>query len=561
MLEENLVAQLRTLQAAFAASLPEKILDLQTLLGPAIAAGAVRRIWPGAALRDAHRIAHSLAGSGGTFGYPALGEAAHRLEEMIAPLLNADALFDDRVSAQLGSGLAAIRTASLALAAFAPEAISVFPTHDPSLRRARPILLIDSSAAQAASLAAQLSHFGYQVQVCASPLAVAPQAKSPLPAVVVMDIDFIAGPQADSPAVQDVLRLRTQGVPVFFMSTRGDFTARLAAVRAGGVAYFTTPIDVGALVNALETFASEARPLAYRVLIVDDSESTAAFYQQVLIGSGMEAMAINDPAQIMAALTDFAPDLILMDIYMPICSGIELATLIRQQPSCVGLPIVFLSTESNINRHLVALRQGGDDFLCKPIDSVRLVSVVTSRAGRGRTLRAQMATDGLTGLLNHSHLKEQLEIEIARSQRQGQPLVFAMIDIDHFKAVNDRWGHAAGDRVLRSLARLLRQRLRRTDVAGRYGGEEFGVILADVDAAAAQLLLDAIRRDFGALRHASGDAEFTVSFSAGIAEFPRHNQADALMAAADAALYRAKQAGRDRIALDASPAEPLPPGV
>ena len=138
-----------------------------------------------------------------------------------------------------------------------------------------------------------------------------------------------------------------------------------------------------------------------------------------------------------------------------------------------------------------------------------------------------------------------------RSQRQGKPLVFAMLDIDHFKRVNDSWGHAAGDRVLRSLAKLLRQRLRRTDVAGRYGGEEFGLILTDLDAQGALPLLDAIRRDFGALRHSSGDAEFSVSFSAGIAEFPRHRRAEALIGAADAALYLAKQRGRDRIVLDA----------
>ena len=125
-----------------------------------------------------------------------------------------------------------------------------------------------------------------------------------------------------------------------------------------------------------------------------------------------------------------------------------------------------------------------------------------------------------------------------------------MLDIDHFKRVNDTWGHAAGDRVLHSLAKLLRQRLRRTDVAGRYGGEEFGLILTDVDAQTALPLLDSIRCDFAALRHACGDAEFGVSFSAGIAEFPCHGRADALIAAADAALYAAKQAGRDRIALD-----------
>jgi diguanylate cyclase (GGDEF)-like protein len=147
-------------------------------------------------------------------------------------------------------------------------------------------------------------------------------------------------------------------------------------------------------------------------------------------------------------------------------------------------------------------------------------------------------------------LKEQLETEIIRSKRYGKPLVFAMIDIDNFKQVNDTWGHAAGDRVLRSLAKLLRQRLRRTDIAGRYGGEEFGLILSDIDAPTALTLLDSIRRDFSALRHANNDKEFNVTFSAGIASFPQHETADSISCAADAALYAAKNTGRNRIVLD-----------
>lgn len=542
-------AELAALQQAYAAALPDKIAQLGQMLAAGASAAPAGASGSTAAVHQAHRMVHGLAGSAGTFGFPALGEAARGLEELLVTLLNGESPSTHLGAEPMQRGLAAVRAASL-LAPTAGAAALMPSTGHLATRHERWVCLVEGDAPLAASLAAQLAHFAYRVRVFAHPDEVVADAQSGLPVAIVMDVGLGGGPLDGPQGGLRALRQRLPAVPLLFISARTDFEARLEAVRAGGLAYFTKPVDIDALINALGVHAGQTSPTVYRVLIVDDSESTAAFYQHVLAGAGMQALAINDPSQIIEPLTEFAPDLILMDLYMPVCNGVELAALIRQQPSFVSIPIVFLSTETNTNRHLVALRHGGDDFLSKPIDPARLVSVVTSRAGRGRILRAQMSTDGLTGLLNHSHLKEQLVTEILRSKRYGQPLVFAMIDIDHFKHVNDNWGHAAGDRVLRSLAKLLGQRLRRTDVAGRYGGEEFGLILTDVDAAGAQALLDAIRRDFSALRHADGDAEFSVSFSAGIAAFPQHRQPEALIAAADAALYAAKRAGRDRIALD-----------
>ena len=542
-------AELAALQHAYAAALPDKLARLDQLLAAGSRAAPAGTSGSDAAVHQAHLVVHGLAGSAGTFGFPALGEAARGLEELLVPLLNGESPSTHLGAEPIQRGLAAVRAASL-LAPKSGTAALMPPTTQPATRYERLIYLVEGDATLAASLAAQLAHFSYRVRVFAHPEEVVVDAQGGLPVAIVMDVGLGAGPLDGPQGAQAALRQRFPAVPLLFISARTDFDARLEAVRAGGLAYFTKPVDIDALINALGVHTGQTAPTVYRVLIVDDSQATAAFYQHVLAGAGMEALAINDPSQIIEPLTEFAPDLILMDLYMPVCNGVELAALIRQHPSFVSVPIVFLSTETNTNRQLVALRRGGDDFLSKPIDPARLVSVVTSRAGRGRILRAQMSTDGLTGLLNHSHLKEQLVTEILRSKRYGQTLVFAMIDIDHFKRVNDQWGHAAGDRVLRSLAKLLGQRLRRTDSAGRCGGEEFGLILTDVDATAAQALLNAIRRDFSALRHSNGDAEFSVTFSAGIAAFPQHRRPDGLIAAADAALYAAKRAGRDCIVLD-----------
>lgn len=557
MTDNNLPAQLVLLQKAFAASLPEKFSRLKALLAQCDTAFNAQLPLPEATRRDLHLVVHSLAGSSGTFGFAALGNAAHALEEKLATLFTGTAPMEATHRQQLAAGIAALETAAQTPPTQPGAGSNVLATarEAAAARHGTGIVyLVEDDIALAENLAAQLAHFGYRTRLYARPEDVVREAHCILPIAIIMDIGFPENPLAGPHAAGGEIREHFKGVPVLFLSGRGDFAARLEAVRAGGVAYFTKPVDIGALVNALDAYASQTVPRPYRVLVVDDSEATAAFYVYTLNAAGMEASALNDPARIAEPLADFAPDLILMDIYMPTCNGIELAALIRQQSAFVGIPIVFLSTETNTNRQLVALRQGGDDFLCKPIDPARLISVVNSRAARARILRAHMSTDGLTGLINHSHLKEQLATEMLRSRRHGTPLVFAMLDIDHFKRVNDTWGHAAGDRVLRSLARLLRERLRRTDVAGRYGGEEFGLILTDIDAAGAHTLLDNIRRDFSALRHASEASEFSVTFSAGIAEFPQHRDIDKLVGAADAALYAAKHAGRDRIVCD-SPLE------
>jgi diguanylate cyclase (GGDEF)-like protein len=160
-----------------------------------------------------------------------------------------------------------------------------------------------------------------------------------------------------------------------------------------------------------------------------------------------------------------------------------------------------------------------------------------------------MVRDSLTGLLNHTVLKEQLAIEVARAARLGQKMSFAMVDIDHFKHVNDTYGHPTGDQVIKSISRLLQQRLRKSDVVGRYGGEEFAIILPNTGEEQAVRLLDELRVGFSQVRHLSEGREFYVTFSAGIASCSNFAGANQLSNAADRALYKAKAQGRNRVTL------------
>ncbi|HEX9082919.1 MAG TPA: diguanylate cyclase, partial [Holophagaceae bacterium] len=288
-------------------------------------------------------------------------------------------------------------------------------------------------------------------------------------------------------------------------------------------------------------------PDPYRVLVVDDDPHLARHLALTLQSAGMIARDLADPLTLLEVLMDWRPDLLLLDMHMPSCTGLEVAAVVRQMESLTGLPIVFLSGEQDFARQMDAMGQGADDFLTKPIAPERLVAQVTHRAWRGRLLQGRMTRDSLTGLLNHSALLDRLEAEVARAQRLNGALAFAMTDLDHFKRVNDTHGHGIGDQVLRAFARLLQHRLRRSDALGRYGGEEFGIVLPDTGPDEAHALLEGLRKDFAAFRFQGASGEFQVTFSAGLALWPPYHQASALCDAADQALYAAKAAGRNRV--------------
>ncbi|MFZ6657306.1 response regulator [Undibacterium sp. TJN19] len=203
------------------------------------------------------------------------------------------------------------------------------------------------------------------------------------PHALLMDIDSEAGKRAR-------LRLGNRLIssfPVIYISSQDDFTQRLAAVREGAEGYFLKPLDVEALSAKIDEKIARNEVLAYRILVVDDDEMLAAYYEAILSSAGMHVISINNPGEILDTLKKFKPELILTDLNMPVCSGLEMAQIIRQNNRYLDVPIVFLSTETE--KQMTAIQTGADDFLSKPIDPETLISVIASRAERYRHLRRQ----------------------------------------------------------------------------------------------------------------------------------------------------------------------------
>ena len=412
--------------------------------------------------------------------------------------------------------------------------------------RLRLVYLVESDDALAEEIIGQVAYFGYAIKGFDSLERLSAALADAPPAVLIVDIGGGAQGRARIAQVADLQGAVDGRLPVVFIADVGDMETRLICVRAGGAAYFTKPLDINALVDELDWLVSGEESRAYKVLLVEPDEGEAHRLEAAMGAAGLDVVTVHRPLRIMEVLEETLPDLIVMEMALPGCSGLELARAIRQLEAYLGIPIIFIAGPGDTDSQYDGLRVG-EDFLVRPFDERRLAAVAMSRAQRARGLNSLMTQDGLTGLLTHARFKEQLDLEVARAGRSGQQLVFAMIDIDHFKAVNDRYGHLVGDRVIKTLARLFKDRLRRTDVVGRYGGEEFAVVFPDTDRDAAWRVLEGIREGFSHVHHRTGASRFTVTFSAGVSTYPACPDAETLLRAADVALYEAKRAGRNRL--------------
>lgn len=382
MPHHQLSLELEKLRQLYLAGLPREVELLQDALSQ------FRQQADTHAGADALMRAHKLTGSGGTFGFRQISAAASSLEQVLTRCQDAGLAAGPEDAGLLDTGLQALQ-AALALAQAGVQAVAS-PASTPAQDAqpsARLIDIIEPDPDVAADLVRQLDQSGYRGRVFDSPskLAASPAGSA---AAILANVGL---PEEEQLVLRALARPgpgASAAVPLIFMAGDTDFQSRLRAVRAGGVGYFPAPLDVRSLLGFLDRITSGEPSRPYRVLIIEDDESLAGFYAEVLQSAGMETSIVTDPSTALDLLTAFRPDLITCDLYMPDCNGMELAALIRQQEEFVRIPIVFLSTETSLDKQSQALKQGGDDFIIKPVEPANLIAAVQSRARRYRSLLA-----------------------------------------------------------------------------------------------------------------------------------------------------------------------------
>jgi diguanylate cyclase (GGDEF)-like protein len=296
------------------------------------------------------------------------------------------------------------------------------------------------------------------------------------------------------------------------------------------------------------------------LLLVDDSETQRARLREALAEAGFtDVLEAADGLEGLRRLLEDPVDLVICDVEMP---GLDGGKLVPMSRAAQGrrVPFVMLTALRDPHRRARLFLDGAADVIPKPCHPVELVARIRHNLEvvrlqreleeKNALLGRLSSTDDLTGLANRRHLERALRIEFMRARRYGTPLSAVLADVDCFKDVNDRHGHAAGDAVLREVAAVFGARLRATDVAGRWGGEEFLALVA-VPLEGARVAAERWRRDLeGRSVELPGGACVRVTMSLGVAACdPAMQDADALVARADAALYEAKARGRNRVAV------------
>jgi two-component system cell cycle response regulator len=308
------------------------------------------------------------------------------------------------------------------------------------------------------------------------------------------------------------------------------------------------------------------RENATRILIVDDHEDNVELLKARLESWGYGTVTATDGEEALQKVEQEPPDLILLDVMMPKIDGIEVARRVKANENLPFIPIIMQTALDATENKVEGLEAGADDYITKPIDFAELRARLTSMLRIKRLqeeleererqlleanerLRHMSQTDGLTGLDNRRNLEERIEEMFEHAKRLNEPFSCVMCDLDRFKSVNDTYGHQAGDAVLKQFAKILRNEVREIDRAGRFGGEEFMLLLPGTVLDAAVTFAERVRKQIESHTFTFDKASIQRTASIGVSAWPhpRIKDCDALVRAADDALYVAKETGRNRV--------------
>lgn len=374
--QSDIEKQLAALQAEFKRTLPERVRNIEQSWNLVLADKATD-----STLTDCYRMAHTLAGTGGTFGAIIITTVSLELEQNLKLLLEENPS-PSAIKKQITDLVLKLKDVA---DKWQPSKIPYLQPVEVKEKRSRDLIyLAEDDELLAADLVSQLKQADFRVEHFSELDSFETAFSKEVPAAVIMDIVFQEGSVAGSEVISRLQKKMDKCPPVIFISVRNDMEARLSAARAGAQRYFCKPLDVKKIIATLNGLIERTITKPFRILLVDDDVSLLKYYETVLHAAGLEVKTISNPIDGLNVLQEFKPDVIVLDVYMPECSGPELAQVIRQDDAWVLTPIMFLSTETDFELQLDAMNLGGESFITKPITANHLVSAVTAKAKRAR---------------------------------------------------------------------------------------------------------------------------------------------------------------------------------
>jgi diguanylate cyclase (GGDEF)-like protein len=415
-------------------------------------------------------------------------------------------------------------------------------------RPSRRIYHLTDGSEFAMALDQRLEQTGYELELLDSADELKEILNALSPDLVIVDPTF----QDELEGIGAVLRATRERagtrLPLLVLSQEDTIPARLTARRAGADAMLVIQSSVEPVLAKLEELLVAAGEATYRVLIVEDDRSQALFAESILRNAGMEVRSVYEAFDVIETMETFQPDLVLMDLYMPHCDGTELTALIREREEFLHTPIVFLSGESDQDKHFEALSAGGDDFLSKPIRPKHLIAAVNNRVRRARAVQERQQLrdprDPVTGLHRRSYLLDRLNEALAADGARDRAGGLVFIEVEGVSALRDRIGLTALEQILSDTGKLLVAELQEQAFATRYGDGCYAVFCPERDDLELEKLAARLRNVLVAHPFRAEGKPLRLRVSAGVCGF-RHGFADA-----GAMLNAAERAARDARAIE-----------
>ncbi len=504
--------------------------------------------------RDAEIQAHKLAGSLGMFGLKSGYHLAQKIEQWLIEVGKTQSTPESSFQtlqtlvSQLHQELQhppTLRTEEQ------PESVPVSPLNrrtQNSIQKMPRVLVVDDDVDLTEQLQTEAFNWNIQLDVASNDSQARTAMSETSPDLVLLDLVFPHDPQAGYNFLEE-LKLQFPKLPVLVWTVRDDVGDRAAVARLGGSAFLPKSMSSTQVLEAIMDILKPTALGETKVLAVDDDPIILDHLQQLLPSYGLEVTPVQDSREFWDNLEATAPDLLILDLEMPHFDGIELCRTVRQDRTWNAIPILFLSARQDPQSIQRIYQAGADDYISKPFSEAELITRIFNRLDRIQLLRSLAETDSLTGLTNRRRSIQDLNRYLRLSMRHHQSFCLALLDLDHFRRINDQYGYGVGDNVLRQLGLVLQQQFRGEDIVARWGGEEFliGLYASNKPDGVKRIdqLLDTIRANLFPI---SGQVQIRITASAGISSYPEDGtDLPTLCAASDQALHQAKLDGGDRI--------------
>lgn len=537
----ELSSRLRLLQEEYARRLPEKLDQMEELWNKLLYVD-----WRDDLFALLQRMVHNLAGSGQSFGFPELSERAAELDKYLQPFIQHGKPPSDDMRQEVSTALAQLRSLAGSTISL-PDAATEAPGDD--IRQPRPLVyVVDDDPELCAYLQLQLGLHGFRGESFTDIDAALAAVGEQKPAAVLMDVMFPSSYRAGIDAVSELRARRAARIPILFMSARTDMTARLEALRAGGDAYFTKPLDIEALRQKLNQLVLEAADDAHRVLLVSHDAARGEAQCEALTSVGMACRQLRNGLRLIEEIVEFRPDLVLMDRRGKDWDGMELATAIRQDEQFAFMPIVFSLEANDPSLRDQALRQGIDDIIAADAPVAELAACVSERIHSAVRVaaRARMVSvrDPLTGTLNRRCFLAQADHATIVAPRGGRGTGLLYVILDHAAGLRRELGAACFRSLISQVSKRIQGAVDGDAAVAYFGNGIFTVMVRGADRAAAEAHGQALLRAVaGSPMEACGQTH-RVSCSVGVAVQERGTaDAGALLARAERAAAQAQEQG------------------